>query len=192
VNVKSRTGFSLVETLISLALLGVVVTSVFGLVVQSQQDYTRQRENMRGQDNLRVADVFIRTVLRSALADPRGTGETLLDPDPRNTNAWNNIRVKSDFNPADGDFDDQLEDLQLHVSGDSLLVRLQAGTAFEVYAYPVRSLKFQYYRANGTEITAEADASLARLVKYTLLALPNPVSMDTLKRTTWVYLRNRR
>jgi prepilin-type N-terminal cleavage/methylation domain-containing protein len=190
--VPSRRGFSLVETLISITLLGVVLTSVFGVVVQSQKDYTRQRENLRGQDNLRVADVFIRTVLRSALADPRGTGQTVLDSDPRNTNAWDNIRVKSDFNPADGDFDDQLEDLQMHVSGDSLLVRLQAGTEFEVYAYPVRSLKFEYYHGNGTQITTEANVSLARRIKYTLVALPNPVSRDTLKRATWVYLRNRR
>jgi prepilin-type N-terminal cleavage/methylation domain-containing protein len=190
--VRSRRGFSLVEAIISLTLLGVILTSVFGVIVQTQKDYTRQRENLRSQDNLRVADVFIRTVMRSALADPRGTGQTLLDADPRNTNGWDNIRVKSDFNPADGDFSDPLEDVQMYVQSDSLLVRLQAGAAFEVYAYPVRSLKFEYYRWNGAAITNEADIGYARRIRYKLVAPPNPVARDTMQRSTWVYLRNRR
>ena len=188
---RSRGGFSLVEVLLSLTVFGVVATSVFGLMVQTQKDYTRQRQNIRSQDNLRLADVLIRTVLRSALADPRATKQTLLDSDPRNTNQWDNIRVKADFNPADGDFLDPLEDVQLHVVADSLMVRLQAGGAFAVYAYPIGTLRFEYYRSNNTLITTEADVAYARRIKYTVTA-PNLAAADTMQRTTWVYLRNRR
>jgi prepilin-type N-terminal cleavage/methylation domain-containing protein len=189
--VRSRGGFSLVEMLLSLTVLGIVLTSVFSVTVQTQRDYTRQRENIRSQDNLRMADAFIRTVLRSGLADPRLTRQTMLDPDPRNTNRWDNIRVKADFNPADGDFQDPLEDVQLHVVADSLMVRLQAGGAFSVYAYPVRTLHFEYYRANNNLITTEADVAFARRIKYTVSS-PNPAAQDIVRRTTWVYLRNRR
>jgi len=61
--VRSRAGFSLVEVLLSLTVLGVVLTSVFSVMLQTQRDYTRQREGIRSQDNLRMADVLIRTVL---------------------------------------------------------------------------------------------------------------------------------
>jgi prepilin-type N-terminal cleavage/methylation domain-containing protein len=189
--VRSRSGFSLVEIIITLTVLAVILTAVFGLMIQTQKDYTRQREDIRGQDNLRAADVFIRTVLRSALADPRGTRVTLLDPDPGNTNGWDNIRVKSDYNPPDGDFLDPLEDVQMHVVADSLIVRLQAGAEFDVYAYPVRRLNFEYYQWSGAQITTEAEVAIARRIKYTL-ASPNPAARDTVRRTTWVYLRNRR
>ena len=60
---RSRAGFSLVEVLLSLTVLGVVLTSVFSVMLQTQRDYTRQREGIRSQDNLRMADVLIRTVL---------------------------------------------------------------------------------------------------------------------------------
>jgi type II secretory pathway pseudopilin PulG len=181
----------MVEMLVSLTVLGVILTSVFSVMVQTQQDYTRQREHIRGQDNLRMADSFIRTVLRSALADPRATKQTLLDPDPGNTNRWDNIRVKADFNPADGDFLDPLEDVQMQVVADSLMVRVQAGGPFAVYAYPVKTLNFEYYRSNGTQITTETDVAYARRIKYTVSS-PNPAARDTVRRTTWVYLRNRR
>jgi len=61
--VRSRAGFSLVEVLLSLTVLGVVLTSVFSVMLQTQRDYTRQREGIRSQDNLRMADVLSRTVL---------------------------------------------------------------------------------------------------------------------------------
>jgi prepilin-type N-terminal cleavage/methylation domain-containing protein len=186
-----RRGFSLVEMLLSLAVLGVILTAVFSVLAQTQQDYTHQREHIRSQDNLRMADAIIRTVLRSALADPRPTKQTLLDPDPGNTNRWDNIRVKADFNPADGDFLDPLEDVQMRVVADSLMVRLQQGGAFTVYAYPVSALNFEYYRSNGTQITTETDVAYARRIKYTVTS-PNPAARDTVRRTTWVYLRNRR
>ena len=188
---RSRCGFSLVEVLLSLAVLGVILTSVFSVTVQTQKDYTRQREDIRSQDNLRMTDAFIRTVLRSALADPHLTRQTLLDPDPRNTNRWDNVRVKADFNPADGDFLDPLEDVQLHVVADSLMVRLQAGGAFTVYTYPVRTLNFEYYRSNNSRITTEPDVAYARRIKYTVSS-PNPATRNLVQRTTWVYLRNRR
>ena len=188
---KARSGFSLIEAITSLTVLGVILSAVFAVMIQTQKDYTRQREDIRRQDNLRAADVFIRTVLRSALADPRGTRLTLLDPDPRTTDRWDNLRVKSDFNPPDGDFLDPLEDVQMHVVADSLMVRLQAGAAFAVYAHPVHSLNFEYYAMNGTQITTESDVTRARRIKYTL-ASPNPAARDTVRRTTWVYLRNRR
>ena len=86
-------------------------------------------ERVRAQESLRVAQMTLAPLLRSAGADPLGSGLTSVDVDPDGDGVFNDLRIKSDFNPMDGDVSDILEDVHVFVSNDTLWVRWQAGAA---------------------------------------------------------------
>jgi prepilin-type N-terminal cleavage/methylation domain-containing protein len=202
--VRSRAGFSLVELLVSLALLGVIMAAVTGLVVRTQRDFTRQRDVINAQENLRVADMFIRTVLRSGLADPTNSSTVraglVLNPDPFTTGDWRrSIRVTSNFNNPDGVLTGDLEDVSIRLNGDTLKVRLRAGGPELPFVHPVRSLHFTYYNENGDSITTQAGVvtnaagqTPVRRIRYVLTAPARGAAGDSIRRETWVYLRNMR
>ncbi|MBI2537354.1 MAG: hypothetical protein HYW06_10430, partial [Gemmatimonadetes bacterium] len=87
---------------------------------------------------------------------------------------------------------DPLEDVQVWVRSDTLWVRWQAGGAAQALAEPIRSLRFQYYANNGTEITTTSETVGATRAKFVLEA-PRDPRLGTLERieSWWVQLRNR-
>ena len=186
-------GFTIVELVVSMALLWVVLAGVVNSVLTTQRMYTVQSAIARGQESLRSAEFTISTLLRTAGADPNGTGTTLVDPDPLARGSFDNLRVVSDFNPADGDTNDALEDVAVWVdSADTLRIRWSAGGEDEAMAYPVTSLEFRYFANDGTELASAADvASGATQVLFTLVAPRDPRSQAVERRESWVYLRNR-
>lgn len=188
---REARGFTLVEMLVTIALLSIVLGGVLGVVLSVQRDYVRQRDVNRSQEALRAAESSITTVLRSAKADPFETGSALIDPDPLGHSVWDNLRVVSDFNPADGDFDDPLEDVQFWIDSDSLKVRWQTGGSSQVLAYPVDSLRFRYYDVGGTEITTSSQVTTdATRVQLWLKADKGARSTALDEIEAWVYLRN--
>ncbi len=190
---RARThGFSLVELIISMALLSVVVIAILNSVLTTQRMYIVQATTTRAQESLRSAEFTIGTVLRTAGADPLLTGTTLVDPDPLERGEFDNLRVVSDFNPADGDTDDVLEDVLVWVSSDTLWIRWSAGGENQAMAYPVTSMDFRYFANDGTELTTAADvATGATQVLFTIVAPRDPRSTAEERRESWVYLRNR-
>ena len=190
-NRSARCGFTLLEMVISVVLLSLVLTSLVGVVVKAQKDYVRQRDVDRGQDAIRGAEIAITTALRNANADPFETGSALLDPTPSGGATYNAVRVKSDYNPADGDFNDALEDVQFWLASDTLKVRWQAGGSSLALAHPIQALAFQYYDSAGTSLTTDAAVdTLAASVKVTITADKGPRSTSQSRRESWVYLRN--
>lgn len=188
-----RRGFSVVELVISLTVLGVVLSALLGLVVGAQRAYTFQREAVRAQESLRVAQHAIATVLRAAGADPASSGSTQLDPDPLNHGTFDNVRVVSDFNPADKDVLDALEDMVIYTAADTLFIRWQALATAQAVAYPVRSLLFTYYDVDGTQLTTSSTiATDATKVRVQMVAPGDRKSSGTVEGSeSWVYLRNR-
>lgn len=187
---RGAAGFTLVEMVISIVLLSVVVGSLTSVLIGSQKDHDRQRHVNRSQENLRAAESSIVTILRSAKADPYETGSALLDPDPLSHGKFDNVRIVSDFNPADGDFSDPMEDVLFYLKGDTLKVRWQAGKEALPLARPITYLDFDYYDTAGTEITDPADVANATRVRVTIVAAKGPRT-DALDRLqSWVYLRN--
>lgn len=184
-------GFTLVEMMIAVSILGIVLAGVLGLVLGAQNEYVRQRDVNRSQDALRTAETVITTALRSARADPYETGGALLDPDPSGDGAFDDLRVVSDFNPADGDMDDPLEDVQFRVDSDSLKARWEAGGSFEVLAHPVESLGFTWYDGNDAVISSAGSVeSDAVKVRVELRANRGPASSAPDRLESWVHLRN--
>ena len=186
-------GFTLIEMLVTLTILTIVLTSMMTLVVSIQRGFTGQRELVRAQESLRTAQIVIATVLRSAGADPNSIGQAGLEPDPGNHGRFDNLRTVSDFNPADGDFNDPLEDVLIELDADTLFVRWQAAAARQPLASPVRDILFEYYATDGTLLTTPAQVAGAVRAKFTIEAPRDPRDATTERiQAWWIHLRNRR
>jgi prepilin-type N-terminal cleavage/methylation domain-containing protein len=188
----ARPGFTLLEMLVSMSLLSIATAFFFGAVARVQKQYRDQRGTLTAEDGLRSAELVLRTVLQAAGADPMGTHQGLLHPDPLGNGVFDNLRVRSDFNPADGDFADELEDFFIKVVADTLLVQWQAGGSFTPLAYPVHSVSFTYFDNSGTPLTTVAAVAGAMSVRFTINAPESPVSTTLRSRHAWVFLQNRR
>jgi prepilin-type N-terminal cleavage/methylation domain-containing protein len=186
-----RSGFTLIEMMISIVLLSVILGSLFGLVIRAQRDYVRQRDVDRAQEAMRSAELAITTALRNAKADPYVTGSSLIDPTPSGGTTYDAVRIKSDYNPSDGDFNDMLEDVQFSIASDTLQVRWEAGGSLQAFTFPIDSLKFEYFDSAGTTLTTDSlvDANSTG-VRVTIVADKGPRSGTLHRRQTWVYMRN--
>ena len=187
---RRRLGMTLVEMLVSLTLLSIVMGTVTGMITRTQSDYARQREAIRLQENMRFAELTLTRLLRSAAVDPWSANIAGVDIDPLAHGVFDNIRVRSDFNPADGDIADPLEDALVYTSADTLYVRWRAGTAPQAVAYPVRSIRFEYFAADDTPITTPALIATAAKAKYTVTAPARPGDVTLKRRVSWVHFRN--
>lgn len=185
-------GFSLVEMLITMTLLSVIMGAMFSVIVQTQQEYVRQQEALTAEEILRAVEQTLTVIVRSGAADPRATGLTGFDPDPLNRGRMDNIRVVSDFNPADGDLQDPLEDVILQRLGDTVFVQWQRNTPVQPLAYPVTDMLFEYYAADNSRLTTRAQISSATKIRIILLARSRTRSNALDRREAWVYMRNRR
>ena len=194
---KSEAGFTILELIVAMVLLSAILAALFGTITRTQQRYVEHKVNTRSHETLGMAEATMIRVFRSARADPTkvtsfGIGTTFkpgITPNPLNHATWDNVAVRSDFNPADGDFNDLLEDVQFSTASDTLYVRWQNGGATTPMAYPVRSLLFEYYSSGGVQITNPADVVGAARVKFTI-TVPGKPGAPLVKRTTWATVRN--
>ena len=189
---QGQGGFTLIELMISLTLLAIVMGGMTTAMVSMQRGYTRQRETSRSEDALRNAELTISSILRYAGANSRnmtGAGAPRVDPlEP----PFDTLRIVADFNPADADVADLLEDVLVYARNDTLYVRWQAGAAVLPVAWPVRSLAFQF-DSSGTVLATNADvARAATRVRVTLEAPKHTRTTELARRISWVYMRNRR
>ncbi len=189
---QGRAGFTLIELMISLTLLAIVLGGLTTVMVSMQRGYTRQRETSRSEDALRTAELTISSVLRYAGANPRnltGGGAPRVDP---YAPPFDTLRIVADFNPADADVADLLEDVLIYAVNDTMYVRWQAGAAVAPMAWPVRTLAFQF-DSSGTVLATNVDvARAATRVRVTLEAPKHSRTTQLARRISWVYMRNRR
>jgi hypothetical protein len=145
---------------------------------------------MQAEETIRSVESLLTRVLRTGRVDPRRLNIGRLDADPDGSGVFDDLRVRSDFNPVDGDVLDPLEDVLIRVQNDTLMVRWQALGLSEPAAYPVRSLRFHYHATDGTALTTTATAAAAKRVRIviTVPGIDDPTLLR--RRETWVYLRN--
>ena len=189
---EARRGSTMVEMIVSLSLGSVVLAVVFGSVIIMQRQHRTLRERQTGEDAMRVAELVLRMVVQGAGADPMASGQAGLDPVALTGGKGSEIRVKSDFNPADADVGDLLEDVSIKVLADSLMVRWNATGSWQTLVYPVRSITFEYFDETLAPVTAAAAVATAIAVRFTIAAPEHPKSQVVRSRQTWVYLQNRR
>ena len=194
---KRDAGFTILELIVAMVLLSAILAGLFGTITRTQRRYVEHKVNTRSHETLGMAEATMIRLFRSARADPTkatsfGIGTTFkpgITPNPLNHATWDNVAVRSDFNPADGDFNDLMEDVQFSTASDTLYVRWQNGGATTPMAYPVRSLLFEYYSSGGVQITNPADVTGAARVKFTI-TVPGKPGAPLVARTTWATVRN--
>jgi prepilin-type N-terminal cleavage/methylation domain-containing protein len=109
---RDEAGFSLLELLVSLALLSMVMGGVAGLLVQNSKINRAEQMSAEIQSNARSCLSMIVQTLRSAGWDPRNAGFSAVALDPSPTNSNNYIEVFADLN-EDGDTSDAGEDVTI-------------------------------------------------------------------------------
>ena len=189
---RNRAGFSIMEVMVAMAIFTIVMASLMSVVIGLQKRYVDQRERVRAQESLRVAQMTLAPILRAAGADPKNSGLTSVDVDPNADGVFNDLRVRTDFNPIDGDVADVLEDVHVYVSTDTLWIRWQAGAAAQPLAWPIKSLTFEYYGNNGAKMLTAYETVGATRARF-ILESPRDIRTNQLERTEawWVNMRNR-
>lgn len=110
-------GFSLIELLLSLAVLVLVMSGVYGMLIQNARINKSQQMASEAQANARSCLQIVVQKLRTAGWDPTNAGFAGLVLDPDTSDDVSQIEVYSDLN-ADGDTAEEGEQVIIrHVDG---------------------------------------------------------------------------
>jgi type IV pilus assembly protein PilW len=188
---KKSAGFTLVELLVAIALLGVVMGAIYSIFNSQRKSYLAQEQITEMQQNLRVAMYMMTREIRMAGHDPsRGAGAAII------TAAANQIRftmditggeadgVDNDGNGAidevgegDGDVTDLNEDIAYLLAdadgdGDTDLVRNDQSIGNNrLVAANIEALDFVYLAADRTTLaTPVATPAAIRSIQVSVVA----------------------
>ena len=152
---KNMQGFSLLEVLIVIVILGVVLGFVAQLVQSVQRDYLVQMQLIEAQNNARTAlDTVVRLV-RIAGNDPERIGVQPIDPDPDGNGQFDSVHLQADWNPPDGALDDPYEDIIFSTNNGSLIIQ-EPSSPFNPAAIPfldrIQAVTFAYFDRNNNPV----------------------------------------
>lgn len=184
-------GFTVVGMLVAFVVLGLVLSPLIRTLLTAQEGFVKSRQRAQTASSVRYAHLALTRFLRNAGSSPYSVAIEGIDPDPRGDGAFDDVRLRADFNPADGDTDDPGEDLTFYVRADTMFMRSGYG-AEQPYLIGVDSLAFEYYDWKGDVISdpdrvTERAASARLVVRGRVGPAANP-SVRTL--TGRVRLRN--
>ncbi len=146
-------GFTIVGMIVAFVVLGMVLSPLIRTLLTAQQGFVASRQRAQAAGSVRYAHLALTRYMRIAGSSPFGTPIEAIDPDPRGDGAFDDIRLRADYNPADGDTDDLNEDLTFYLRADTMFVRSGADGLEEPYLVGVDSMAFKYYDRDGAEIT---------------------------------------
>lgn len=172
-------GFTLSELLVALAIVGMVLATVAGLLQHGQRAYMAGAAQVEAQQSARVALERLSRELRGAGLDPRGARfPALLNPTPTG------FTVQNDVN-GDGLIAGNPERVTYSLTGRTL--RRNAGGGAQPMIDGVEALAFTYLDASGN-LAKTTDEIRSVVVAITL----RPDSrVPGVSMTTQVRLRNR-
>jgi len=150
---RSGAGFTIVGMLVAFVILGLVMSPLIHTLVTAQEGFVKSRQRARTASSVRYAHLALTRFLRNAGSSPYSVAIAGIDPDPRGDGVFDDVRIRADYNPADGDTDDLAEDLTFYVRADTMFMRSGSDGVEQPYLIGVDSLAFEYYDWNGNVIT---------------------------------------
>jgi len=190
---KAQQGFTLVELLVSMVILGVVLTGVVRMFSRTGQYHTAQEMLVGLTQDLRAVRQLMMQEIRESGCDPlnKGTFGLQVDGDDRYNTDGNSIHFTRDVDNGDGDgvpepdgkSDDSNEDVSYYRTNDSFsgatgvvmlagdsrpgCLRRNTGGGGQPVMANVTEFRLYYYDVNGQEL---ADAQLSTMGKLEKVA----------------------
>ena len=170
-------GFALSELLVALALVGMVLATLAGLLQYGQQAYLTGAAQVEAQQSARVAMERLTRELRGAGLDPRGARfPALVNPRPTG------LTIQNDLN-GDGVIAGNRETITYSLTGRTL--RRNAGGGAQPLIEGVESLVFTYLDGNGNVARTPGE------IRTVVIVLTVGSGAEAASLTTQVRLRNR-
>ncbi len=185
-------GFSTLGMLVALMMLGLLLSPLLGTILSAQNGFVASRERARAAGNVRYAHLSLTRYMRLAGSSPTGLPLPGIDPDPDGNGLFDDVRLRADYNPPDGDIEDLGEDLLFFVQADTMFVQAGTAGAAEPYLIGVDSLSFEYFDRYGATITDRALVATHAISSSVTIRARGESSYDPAKRllTGQVRLRN--
>jgi type IV pilus assembly protein PilW len=166
-------GFTLVELLVVILMMGVVMAGIYAVYTSQQKSFVVQEDVAEMQQNLRAAMFFLVRDIRLSGCNPTGKADAGIKTANANTISLTmDIRGKNPDDPPDGDTGDPEESVTyalMDTDGDGNLDSLgrDTGAGLVAVASNIEALNFVYLDANGS---VTADLTKMRSVQLTVVA----------------------
>jgi type II secretory pathway pseudopilin PulG len=176
-----RSGFALLEFMISSMMLLIVSAAVFGLLSDIQRTASYQAETQTIVNNAQAALQTIEKYIRQAGNNPLGAGMAGI-----NIVGPSEMRIQSDItgslgpgNPdkgdPDGDIDDSGENVAIrHNQAAKTIEIVPDGGSAQIIAGNISSLTFMYFDADGNLTSTGKSVSRIRVLIKAASSIPNP------------------
>jgi prepilin-type N-terminal cleavage/methylation domain-containing protein len=156
----SERGFTMVELLVSSAVMVIVLGVSTGVLVQSSRMFTQQHDSMDNRNSAGAGIDMLARLLRQSscpLSQDTNVYCQAIVPDPDGNGIFDSVRVRGDWNPRDNDYDDPYEDVLFTVAlvdtveGPRwfLFKREPTDPALVAFGEGVQALRFVYTNQNG-------------------------------------------
>ena len=173
-------GFALAELLVALAIVGMVMAALAGLLREGEQAYLTGAAQVEAQQSARVAVERLARELRGAGVDPTGAGfPALVNPSPTG------FTIQNDLN-GDGVIRGNRETVTYSLTGRTL--RRNAGGGAQPLIEGVESLALAYLDGDGNPAATPGEI---RTVLIAITTRPDGSRRGGVSMTTQVRLRNR-
>ncbi|MBW1981382.1 MAG: prepilin-type N-terminal cleavage/methylation domain-containing protein [Deltaproteobacteria bacterium] len=162
-------GFTVLEILLALAIMALVVSSVYGVFISADRSYRTQDRIADAQQAARIGLHFMVQEIRMAGLDPLGTASAGVLQAADTT-----VTFTADFN-INGTIDEtDSEKITYHLNGNTLQRILYQGTASEATQNlldKVSSLNFSYLDIQGNSLATPVASDDLQLIKAVEIAV---------------------
>jgi len=189
--VQCSAGFTLVEVLVSIAILSVLFGTIYRTFDSVNRSYTNENVKAGVQQKSRIGIDLMARDIRLAGLDPLGSANAGFDADPAKTNTAS-IQFSADLN-YDGDVEDSFELIRYALNGDRLeqTADLGSGPVTATLLDNVTDLTFTYLDQADNLLPAPVATDQIRTVLISL-TLQRPAGRDgTVSRTYTTRIRCR-
>lgn len=153
-NLSSERGMTMVELLVSSAVMLTVLSVSTTVMTRSSTMFTQQRAALDGRNSAAASvDLLTRLLRQSSCISATAVYCQSIFPDPDGNNVFDSVRVRADWNPRDGDLNDAYEDVLFVVANGTLWKREPSDAALVSFGDQVQSLSFAYTNQNGGPLT---------------------------------------